>query len=211
MGVRVPSSLPLPDRVSDPSAHAGHELPLESGYSSTLECERRAGAYSLALPNSWCAPRGLMSIKRAILTTTVSALLLSGVCSAQDWGNYGGNTARCGQSSVSGPTTANLAWSDSSFYSIISWHPFIRDGRIFVIRESGFPSSGGAANDEIVCHDLANGTVLWNTALSFGGDTNTEWIAWIGGANGGQVYASRSSQLISDVMEIRHRITGCQR
>jgi len=131
--------------------------------------------------------------KSTTLTAAIVAVALSSTAAAQNWTNYGGNAARNGQSSVVGPTTTNLLWSDSSYYSIIAWAPFVLDGRVFVIREAGFPASGGAANDLLVAYDLATGTELWTTTLSFGGDTNTEWIAWIGGARDGKVYASRSS------------------
>jgi len=147
-------------------------------------------------------------MKRGTLITTIVALTLSSAASAQDWGNYGANAARNGQSSVSGPNTANLDWSDTSFYSIIAWHPFIHDGRVFIIREAGFPTMGGAANDALVAYDLDTGTVLWNHTLSFGGDTNTEWIAWIGGARDGKVYASRSSHAKPQPIKAFDAVTG---
>jgi len=59
----------------------------------------------------------------------------------------------------------------------------------------GPASTGGAANDAIVAYDLASGSELWRVTLPFGGDTSTEWIAWIGAVKDGRVYASRSSNL----------------
>jgi sugar lactone lactonase YvrE len=113
---------------------------------------------------------------------------------AQNWSNLGGNALRNGQATaVVGPTTPDLAWSNTDDYSIIAWAPFIMDGRVFTIRESGFPQSGGNANDALVAYDLLTGDELWRITLPFSGDTNTEWIAWIAGVNNGRVYASRAS------------------
>ena len=112
---------------------------------------------------------------------------------ASDWVNYGGNNARNGQSPEIGPHGLDLLWSDTTDFSIIAWHPFSLGDRVFTIREAGFPSSGGSANDALVAYDLETGTELWRTTLAFSGDTNTEWIAWCGGVRDGKVYASRSS------------------
>jgi hypothetical protein len=112
--------------------------------------------------------------------------------SASDWGNYGGNAARNGASPEIGPSGADLLWQDAGDFSIISWHPFVLEGRVFTIREAGFPQNGGAANDALVAYDLDTGAELWRVTLPFGGDTSLEWIAWIAGANSGRVYASRS-------------------
>lgn len=111
----------------------------------------------------------------------------------QDWPSYGGNNARNGQSEVSGPLNADVLWHNTTDFSIIAWHPFLLDGRVFTVREAGFPTAGGAANDAIVAYDLASGAELWRTTLPFAGNPTTEWIAWIGGARDGRVYVSRSS------------------
>ncbi len=123
----------------------------------------------------------------------VLAAALCGPALASEWNNYGGNAARNGQSDGIGPVALDLAWQNKNDYSIISWAPFLHGGRVFTIREAGFPVNGGAANDALVALDLASGAEDWRLTLPFGGNTGTEWIAWIAGARDGQVYASRSS------------------
>ena len=137
-------------------------------------------------------------MRRARHSRTLALLLvglLGGAApvAAQDWPNLGGNQARNGRSSELGPIDDDLAWSNADDFSIIAWHPFIADSRVFTIRESGFPTSGGAANDALVAYDLDTGVELWRTTLAFGGNPSTEWIAWIAGTANGRVYASRSS------------------
>ena len=121
--------------------------------------------------------------------------LLSTPAAAQDWSNYGGGPGRNGQARLAGPTSAIQLWSTVGDSSLIAWHPFIEDGRVFTVRESGFPQTGGSANDALVAYDIYTGTELWRTSMAFGGNTSTEWIAWIGGVRDGRVYASRSSNL----------------
>ncbi len=111
---------------------------------------------------------------------------------AQDFGNLGGNAQRNGQSAAVGPISTQLAWEDTANPSIISWMPFVSDGQVFVVRETGFPQSGGSAGDEILSYDLQSGSVLWRTSLPYGGNPATEFIAWIGGVNSGRVYAART-------------------
>ena len=93
----------------------------------------------------------------------------------------------------SGSTSADLVWSNTDDYSVISWFPYIYDGRVYAIREAGFPQSGGNANDALVAYDLATGDEDWRVTLPFTGDTVNEWIAWIAGINDGKVYATRSA------------------
>jgi sugar lactone lactonase YvrE len=130
-----------------------------------------------------------------LVCVVVGAMLLAAapIGLAADWTNYGGNANRNGLTTEFGPLAADLLWSNTDDFSIISWHPFILDRRVFAIRESGFPQDGGSANDALVAYDLDSGGELWRHTLSFGGDTSQEWIAWIGGVNNGHVYASRSS------------------
>lgn len=113
----------------------------------------------------------------------------------QDWNNLGGNARRNGFAQPLAPASAALHWSNPADPSIIAWHPYVDEGRVFTIRESGFPQNGGAANDALIAYDLDTGTELWRVTLPFGGNTSTEWIAWIAGARDGRVYASRSSNL----------------
>lgn len=124
---------------------------------------------------------------RPLVLALLAAPLLAG-----DWTNYGGDPARNGASPEIGPRAADLLWQNTSDFSLIAWHPFVLDGRVFTIRESGFPQSGGPANDALVAYALETGVELWRTTLPFAGDTSQEWIAWIGGARDGRVYASRS-------------------
>lgn len=134
--------------------------------------------------------------------------LLSPFGVSQDWGNYGGNNSRNGLTSEIGPDSADLLWSNSDDFSIITWHPFIHDNKVYTVRESGFPQNGGNANDAIVCYDLDTGLELWRTTLSFGGNTSTEWIAWIGAVRDGRVYASRSSTSQPQPMKALDATTG---
>lgn len=131
-------------------------------------------------------------LQRIMVAIVIGAV--SGSVTGQDWPNLGGNAARNGLApGVLGPRSANLLWSNTQDYSIISWHPYVHDGRVFVIREWGFPQQGGNANDALIAYDLTTGTEQWRVTLPFGGDTNLEWIAWIAAAGNGQVYASRAS------------------
>lgn len=136
-----------------------------------------------------------MRIQLRLDRALLALLLLAAPLQAQDWSNYGGNAQRNGRTALAGPESANLLWSNAADFSLISWHPFVLGERVFTVREAGFPQSGGAANDAIVAYDLYDGTELWRTTLPFGGDTTSEWIAWIGGARDGKLYASRSSNL----------------
>ena len=127
---------------------------------------------------------------RALVLPALALLSASGL--AQDWPNLGGNAARNGRSPTVGPLTASLLWTNATDPAVIAWHPVVSDGRVFAIRESGFPQNGGPANDALVAYDLDTGGELWRTTLPWGGNTATQWIAWIAGANGGRVYACRA-------------------
>jgi outer membrane protein assembly factor BamB len=114
--------------------------------------------------------------------------MVAGPTAGQDWTNLGGNASRNGMSSVRGPMSDQLAWGKTDF-SIITWHPFIMDGRVFAIRQSGFP--GVTAGDELIAWDLETGAELWRTVVPYGGDPDTEWIAYIAGVHDGRVYTAR--------------------
>jgi hypothetical protein len=134
--------------------------------------------------------------------------LLASTALASDWSNLGGNTARNGQSSEHGPTSAALAWSNTLDPAVIAWHPVTLGHRVFAIREAGFPQNGGAANDKLVCYDIATGSILWSTVVPYNGSTATDWIAWVAGANGSRVYASRSSNGKPKPIEAFDAVTG---
>ncbi len=106
-----------------------------------------------------------------------------------DWNNFGGNPQRCGLTSVLGPDAAEQLWANTDDFSIISWHPVTLGDRVFAIREAGFP--GAVANDILVAYDLNTGGELWRFDVPYGGNSNEEWIAWVGGANGNHVYCAR--------------------
>jgi sugar lactone lactonase YvrE len=127
------------------------------------------------------------------LPALVLALVVcSAAARAQDWTNLGGNAARNGLSPTVGPTSASLLWTNATDPAVIAWHPVVHEGRVFAIRESGFPQNGGPANDALVAYDLDTGAELWRTTLPWGGNTSTQWIAWIAGARDGRVYACRA-------------------
>ena len=111
--------------------------------------------------------------------------------SGTDWNNFGGSPGRTGLTTVKGPDAAEPLWDNTDDFSIISWHPVTHDGRVFAIRESGFPQQNGPANDKLVAYDLATGEELWSEIVSWAGDPDEEWIAYVGGAHGGRVYCAR--------------------
>lgn len=133
---------------------------------------------------------------------TLSVILLSSAAHAQDWSNSGGNAARNGLSAALGPVTdSDSRWTVNSS-AIISWAPFTQGNQVFAVRETGFPTNGGAANDAVVAWDLATGTEQWRYTIPFSGNTSQDWIAWIAGCRDGAVYASRSGNgaSVSQVM-----------
>lgn len=116
---------------------------------------------------------------------------------AQDWSNLGGGPERAGLTAEVGPKAADLLWSNTTDFSVISWHPFVwtdpQSGqRIAVtVRESGFPSPS-AANDALVAYDLGTGVELWRRVVPFAG-SSVDWIAWIAGISpSGTLWAARS-------------------
>ena len=111
--------------------------------------------------------------------------------SGTDWNNFGGSPGRTGLTTVKGPDAAELLWDNTDDFSIISWHPVTLNGRVFAIRESGFPQQNGPANDKLVAYDLATGEELWSEIVSWAGDPDEEWIAYVGGVHGGKVYCAR--------------------
>ncbi|MCC6408777.1 MAG: PQQ-binding-like beta-propeller repeat protein [Planctomycetes bacterium] len=136
------------------------------------------------------------------------ASLLVSPAFASDWSNLGGNGARNGLSSEHGPTTGAVLWSNALDPAVIAWHPVTLGHRVFAIREAGFPQNGGAANDKLVCYDIDSGAILWSTVVPYSGSTATDWIAWIGGANGSRVYASRASNGKPKELEAFDAATG---
>jgi sugar lactone lactonase YvrE len=142
-----------------------------------------------------------------VATFGLTALLCASAA-AQDWSNLGGNAARNGFAYPLGPRTQSVLWTKAADPSIIAWAPFVDDGRVFTIRESGFPQNGGAANDTLIAWDLDTGNELWRHTLPFGGNTATQWIAWIAGARDGKVYASRSNNGAPNPLRAYDAATG---
>jgi len=72
-----------------------------------------------------------MTIRPCALLTVSALLCLPAL--AQDWNNLGGNAARNGFAYPLGPRTPAVAWTNSADPSVISWAPFVEDGRVFTI------------------------------------------------------------------------------
>jgi PQQ-like domain len=108
---------------------------------------------------------------------------------AQDWSNSGGNPQRNGLSTAYGPLSPQAAWSGGPS-SIIAWQPIVADGRVFVVRQTGFVSSGGVPNEApVFAFDLATGQQLWRRDIPFAAG---QWTTWLLGHSQGRVYAARS-------------------
>ena len=117
------------------------------------------------------------------VTTTPSASR-----SAADWHNAGGNEGRNGQSSEVGPSVADLLWSGAPS-SIIAWQPVIEGGRVFMVRQTGFPPAGEPNGSPVVALDLSTGAELWTEHISYNAG---DWTTWIAGVKDGLVFASRA-------------------
>lgn len=116
----------------------------------------------------------------------LSLLMMCAAASAGDWTNSGGNQGRNGLSDEYGPVAMDLLWSGGRT-SLISWQPVVEGGRVFVVRQAGWPGSTGDA--PVVCMDLETGAEIWAVDIPF---ETGDWITWIAGVENGLVYASRS-------------------
>jgi outer membrane protein assembly factor BamB len=125
-----------------------------------------------------------------------------------DWNNFGGNPQRNGITTVPGPDAAELLWLNTDDVSVISWHPVTLGLRAFAMRQSGFPQAGGPANDKLVAYDLETGEELWSKVVPYAGDPNDEWIAYVGGANGGRVYCARGGSGRTSPVHAYDAVTG---
>jgi hypothetical protein len=108
---------------------------------------------------------------------------------AQDWTNAGGNAGRNGQTSEAGPDAAGaseLLWSGGR-NSIIAWQPVIAGGRVFVVRQTGFPPE--TTGSPVVAMNLDTGAELWHRDIPY---ESGDWTTWVAGVSNGQVYAARS-------------------
>lgn len=106
-----------------------------------------------------------------------------------DWTNNGGNAARNGQTSETGPdAAADVLWSMGRS-SIIAWQPVTLGTRIFTVRQTGFPPEPSSNESPVVCMDLDTGAELWFVNLPA---VATDWTTWIAGVSNDQVYVARS-------------------
>jgi PQQ-like domain len=121
-------------------------------------------------------------------TIALAGLVFSTLAAAQNWPNGGGNAGRNGLTSEIGPDAATPIWSVGR-PSIIAWQPVIDAGRVFVVRQTGFPPEPNSDESPVVAMDLDTGMELWfaNIPAAAG-----DWTTWIAGARDGRVYASRS-------------------
>ena len=122
------------------------------------------------------------------LRVALLALLLAPPLLAGDWTNAGGNAARNGQSDEVGPAAKTLAWSGGR-PSIIAWQPVTSGGRVFMVRQTGFPPAGVPFEAPVVCQDLDTGAELWHFDVPY---VAGDWTTWIAGCSNGLVYCSRS-------------------
>ena len=92
-----------------------------------------------------------------------------------------------------GLTTPTCCGTTPPGRSIISWQPVTYGGRVFCHPSVRVPLSVGGSGDvdRIFCYDLETGDELWDATVPFAGDPDEEWIAYVGGAHDGRVYAAR--------------------
>ncbi|MFN0134105.1 MAG: PQQ-binding-like beta-propeller repeat protein [Phycisphaerales bacterium] len=108
---------------------------------------------------------------------------------AQGWSNSGGNAGRNGSTAETGPDAATVLWSMGR-PSVIAWQPVIDGGRVFSVRQTGFPPEPGSNLSPVVGQSLDTGAELWppiNIQFNTG-----DWTTFVAGARDGRVYASRS-------------------
>lgn len=120
---------------------------------------------------------------------TIPATLLATLASspAQNWSNSGGNAQRNGLVDSYGPLTAQQLWSGAAS-SIIAWQPIVADGRVFVVRQTGFVPSGVPNEAPVFAYDLATGQQQWRRDIPF---STGQWTTWLLGHSQGKVYACR--------------------
>ena len=104
------------------------------------------------------------------------------------WSNSGGNERRNGLADSYGPRSATSAWTGGP-NSIIAWQPVVADGRVFVVRQTGFVPSGVPNEAPLFALDLASGQQLWRRDIPF---VTGQWTTWLLGHSQGKVYAARS-------------------
>ncbi len=134
-------------------------------------------------------------------------LLLGGATLAQDWPNSGGNPQRNGLASATfGPLAPQPLWTTGPS-SIIAWQPVVADGRVFVVRQTGFVPTGVPNEAPLFAFDLTTGQQLWRRDVPFAAG---QWTTWLLGHSQGNVYAARSGNGASSsgVVHAFHAATG---
>ncbi len=130
---------------------------------------------------SRCAHSSFVACTMALLLTTALSV------SAADWSNAGGNAGRNGLTSEIGPDADDLLWSGGRT-SLIAWQPVTMGRKVFIVRQSGWPSAEPGASP-VVAMDLDSGDELWAIDVPF---FPGDWTTWIAGARDGRVYVSRA-------------------
>jgi len=108
--------------------------------------------------------------------------------SGQPWTNIGGNAQRNGLSNQLGPdASTDVLWSGGPT-SLISWPPFVVDGRVVIVRQTGFPPSGEPNGSLIHVLNLQNGASQGTISVPF---ESGDWTTWVAGVRDGRIHASR--------------------
>ncbi|MCC6357156.1 MAG: PQQ-like beta-propeller repeat protein [Phycisphaerales bacterium] len=126
---------------------------------------------------------------------------------AADWNNAGGNAGRNGLTTEIGPDSlSDLLWAGGRS-SIIAWQPVIEGGRVFMVRQTGFPPEPNSDESPVVAMNLDTGQELWFRHIPAAA---SDWTTWIAGARDGRVYAARSGNgsSVSAVMYALDAATG---
>jgi hypothetical protein len=105
-----------------------------------------------------------------------------------DWSNAGGNAGRNGSTTEIGPNTPELLWSGGR-YSNIAWQPVSEGGRVFMVRQLGFPPEPNSDKSPVIAMDLTTGAELWAVNVPA---APSDWTTWIAGVNNGRVFVSRA-------------------
>jgi hypothetical protein len=136
-------------------------------------------------------------IRAKVQSRTLAALVapvlglgaMGPVCVADDWSNAGGNAGRNGVTGELGPDAADILWNGIARSSIIAWQPVIEDGRVFLVRQTGFPPSGEPNGSPVIALNLDTGAELWFRNIQYNAG---DWTTWVAGVSNGKVFASRS-------------------
>ena len=133
-------------------------------------------------------------LRARVTPLTAAVVLLTTAVHADDWKTIGGNAARNGLSTETGPDAADILWqldrSRGDPFTIIAEQPLILDE---VAVTFFWPSFNQPDETFIAAYDLNTGDELWRRQLpvdpSFPG-----WRNRLLGAENGQIYASRSGE-----------------